>query len=175
MICESFVKQHLLQTSYVLYICPQQPPNMQHTAEEGEKLEKASHPHFFHGDGVPTTGVGKSWGKSLNVFDWGSLLARGPTKQIVFWIWSVFAAISSKRTMEVFWKIMKWSFNALFSGKHPDKDFHGEPYPAGSAEAKLAGKPLVGSDPGDHYFCVIWRFKGDGDFNQQEQETRQTT
>ena len=76
-------------------------------------------PIFFHGDGVPTTGVGKSWGKTLNVFDWGSLLARGATQQIVFWIWSVFAQVASPRAMRLFWKIMKWSFNALFSGKHP--------------------------------------------------------
>jgi len=126
-------------------------------------------PIFFHGDGVPTTGVGKAWGKSLNVFDWGSLLALGVTREIVFWIWAVFAEVASPRAMKLFWKILKWSFNALWSGKHPFADFHGHPYPAGSPEALRAGTPLVGTDNLDHYFCVIWRFKADGDFCHKDQ------
>ena len=113
---------------------------------------------------MPTTGVGKSWGKTLNVFDWGSLLARGSTQQTVFWIWSVFVQVASPRAMRLFWKIMKWSFNALFSGRHPSSDFHGRPYPPGTPEALKAGTPLVGVDRLDHYFCVIWRIKADGDF-----------
>ena len=121
-------------------------------------------PLFFHGDGVPTTGVGKCWGKTVNVFDWGSLLARGSTQHIVFWIWSVFADVASPGAMRTFWKIMKWSFNALFSGLHPSSDFHDKPYPQDTPEARRAGTPLVGTDKLAHYFCVIWRVKADGDF-----------
>ena len=36
-------------------------------------------PLSLHGDGVPITGVGKSWGKSMDVWSWCSLLASGRT------------------------------------------------------------------------------------------------
>ena len=39
-------------------------------------------PLFMHGDGCPVVGVGKSWGKSMDSFSWGSMLVRGCTKAV---------------------------------------------------------------------------------------------
>lgn len=47
-------------------------------------------PLFMHGDGCPITGVGKSWGKSMDSFNWGSLLATGATKAVSLLICAVF-------------------------------------------------------------------------------------
>jgi len=33
----------------------------------------------MHGDGTPVTGLGKSWGKLVDVFSVGSILVTGPT------------------------------------------------------------------------------------------------
>ena len=43
-------------------------------------------PISVHGDGVPVTGVGKSWGKMADVFHWTSCLATGSTLDICFYI-----------------------------------------------------------------------------------------
>jgi hypothetical protein len=47
-------------------------------------------PLFLHGDGVPVVGVGKSWGKSMDSYNWGSILAQGTTKMVNFLICAVF-------------------------------------------------------------------------------------
>ena len=57
------------------------------------------------------------------------------------YIWGIFekyvlpTAGSVLGTMEVFWKIMKWSFEALASGKFPLMDWRGQPWPLGSKDA----------------------------------------
>ena len=40
-------------------------------------------PFGLHGDGVPISGVGKSWQRSAEVWSWNSLLAWGPTTQMM--------------------------------------------------------------------------------------------
>ena len=47
-------------------------------------------PLSLHGDGVPVTGVGKSWGESMDIYSWNSLLGSGSTLQFNFYIWSIF-------------------------------------------------------------------------------------
>ena len=49
-------------------------------------------PIGFHGDGVPVTGVGKSWGKSLEILSWCSCVAFGRTVEANFYIFSVYKA-----------------------------------------------------------------------------------
>ena len=123
-------------------------------------------PVFIHGDGVPVTGVGKSWGKSCNIYNWGSLLATGKTVEIVFWIYSCFSDLyAAGKTSARIFKILKWSFTALWEGRHPHADWRGCDYPADSEEAKLAGTPLVGDDLTNSLFCVIWKLKGDLDWH----------
>jgi len=47
-------------------------------------------PVFMHGDGCPVVGVGKSWGKSMDSFNWGSVLVRGCTKAVSMLICAIF-------------------------------------------------------------------------------------
>ena len=62
-------------------------------------------------------------------------------------------------TEEELGTIVHWSLVFLYNGKWPSHDHKGRPYPAGSAEAALAGTPLAGG-----YFGLIWLIKSDLDY-----------
>ena len=47
-------------------------------------------PLFMHGDGCPVVGVGKSWGKSMDSFNWGPMLVRGCTNAVSVLICAIF-------------------------------------------------------------------------------------
>ena len=119
----------------------------------------------MHGDGVPVTGIGKSWGKSNTVVDWGSFLATGSTVEIVFWIWSCFAdVLIDDVTLKNFWKKLAWSLRICWTGVHPLYDEHDVMYPEGSPERELSGAPLVGTDPNNCPFFILWKKKADLDW-----------
>ena len=65
---------------------------------------------------------------------------------------------TSKTTWDPIYKCIKWSFEALSKGKHPETGPDGEPLPKGMEP--WAGQPLV---PGG-YRAVIWSIQGDADF-----------
>ena len=44
-----------------------------------DNFHKHTIPLSLHGDGVPITGVGKSWSKSCDIYSWNSLLGGGRT------------------------------------------------------------------------------------------------
>ena len=54
--------------------------------------------------------------------------------------------IDGASTMAVFWKWTAHGFTALCNGVHPDRDPDGYPWPAGSSQAALAGKPIAGGE-----------------------------
>ena len=59
-------------------------------------------------------------------------------------------------SMRIVWRILVWSFQALFAGTWPATDWTGAPWPANSAEARLAGRPLA-----EGFFGVPYIMKGD--------------
>eukprot|EP00959_Pyramimonas_sp_CCMP1952_P468970 9494149-Pyramimonas_sp.AAC.1 len=101
-------------------------------------------PLSVHGDGVPIKGVGKCWSESMNIYSWCSMLAgQGTTIEYNFYIRSIFChLVSSKlacRTMNTFWKIMRWSLTALFTGRWPTTDWDNKPINNSKAGTWLAG------------------------------------
>lgn len=80
-------------------------------------------PIAMHGDGVPVTGVGKNWRQMMDFYTWCSCLGRGATLDFNFYIWGVFDRLLSTdpaaHTMNAFWELLAWSFDALFSGNWP--------------------------------------------------------
>ena len=115
-------------------------------------------PLSLHVDGVPVTGVGKAWSKTLDVYSWCSLLAKGITVHFNFWIWSVFIGLISNgvyNTKNTFWKILSWSFYWFYRGLWPDRDWRGVPYTSGIDFVRRL-KPLA-----DGYFGVLWVVKSD--------------
>ena len=128
-------------------------------------------PIFIHGDGVHVAGVGKTWGKSLHVWNWGSLLAKGSTVEIVFWIWSCFSDVflPNKRTVNKFWKVLAWSLTQLFTGRWATHDWDNNRYAANTPEGMRAGTPLISGYADTEFpFCVLWRNKGDLDWYHKD-------
>ena len=52
-------------------------------------------PLALHGDGVPVTGIGKSWSKSVDVWSWCSCLVRRTTLESNFVIICIYAMLMS--------------------------------------------------------------------------------
>lgn len=88
-------------------------------------------PLGLHGDDVPITGLGKVWSKQCLTFEFYSLMlaATGaPTTDLMMWIWGVFHTVVAEGvggTIDCFMEILKWSFEALYTGKWPTHDWRG--------------------------------------------------
>ena len=108
-------------------------------------------PLGIHGDGVPITGLGKVWCKLMQVYSWHGLLCQGGAKATLFLMWASFEQLflaGNEGTLQCFFSIMKWSFQALLAGTWPDKDFRGNAYPPNSVLGKKAGTRLAGKYAG---------------------------
>ena len=91
-------------------------PQMQgHPVKSRPGWKSRAVPIAFHGDGVPVTGIGKIWSKTMTMFHFTSLLSQGHSKEVMFWIWSVFDRLRVKGdstgegTLETFFRILRWS------------------------------------------------------------------
>ncbi len=75
-----------------------------HPLLQRDQYDKLAVPLGIHGDGVPVVGIGKGWCRTMTMFSWSSLLAKGPTKEVCYYIWSVFdrlcCAADGSGTME---------------------------------------------------------------------------
>jgi hypothetical protein len=91
----------------------------QHPAMAGHPMRRRFNwarraiPIALHGDGVPVSGVGRAWSKSMLVLSFCSILGRGKTAETNFLIcclWSVLATIGNDhQTMMMVWQVICWS------------------------------------------------------------------
>lgn len=125
-------------------------------------------PMVLHGDEVPVVGIGKIWSRSSLCFSYCSLLANamgGTMDDIQLYCWSVFEKFCVPSTpfllgtMDTFFKIMQWSFQAMYMGVWPDTDWTGSMYHHSTPEGRKAGTPLAGG-----YFGVLLQLSGDLDY-----------
>ena len=114
-------------------------------------------PFAIHGDGVPVFRH-----KSLECWSANSLLAEGSAKDVkslMFCYWTHLRAAQRRDgadTEATVWAAIAWDVEALFEGLHPCLDSQQRPWPAGTAEAGLAGSQLA-----DGWCGVPWVLKGD--------------
>jgi len=118
-------------------------------------------PISIHGDGTPCMGIGKSWGKQMDIWSWTSMLCTGPTILRNFLIFCVHQCLecsrAGHRTLDEAFAVMAWSFEALYNGEWPR--FH---WKTGEVLTyALAGKPLAGG-----YFATVWALVNDLDHNR---------
>lgn len=134
-----------------------------HPIRNLDNYQSRAIPLAIHGDGVPIVGVGKTWGKSVDVFSWRSLLATGSTIQFTFYVWSVFQKLLAQmplfNTKSRFWRIFVWSLENLQRGTWPTHDWNGRPL-ASPIDIARAGKPLAGA-VGSFFVAVVWLVTGD--------------
>ena len=106
-------------------------------------------PLKIHGDGTPVTGLGKGWGKMVDIFSVSSLLICGPTILRNLLMFLIFQHLICRDldhcTLDAFYRMLIWSFKACWLGKKPKYDWNGEEmfYPG-------AGDDLCGG----FFFCV---------------------
>lgn len=79
----------------------------------------------IHGDGTPAMGAGKSWAKSIDLWNWRSLLVATHSQLSMFLIFAIHASLRTQKTLDVAFRKLVWSFNALQEGKWPTKDWNG--------------------------------------------------
>ena len=117
-------------------------------------------PLSLHGDGVPVTGVGKSWSKSMEAYTWNSLLGKGSTIMTNFLIFMFFTQLVIKNAdfdlRQQFFKRLHWSFYWLFIGKWPSRDENGKAFDVGSEAWQKKGKHLA-----DGFYGALWCLRGD--------------
>ena len=106
-------------------------------------------PLKIHGDGTPVTGLGKGWGKLVDIFSVSSLLISGPSILRNLMMFLIFQHLICRDedhcTLDECYKMLIWSFKACWEGKKPVKDWHGK-----DMEYPGAGEPLCGG----YFFCV---------------------
>ena len=94
-----------------------------HPVHRRANWKKLCIPISMHGDGVPCTGVGKSWVKSMELLSWTSCLAAGATMKTFFFIHGIFQKCIStefnQNTMSKLWQLLSWSLTALWMGEWP--------------------------------------------------------
>ena len=131
-------------------------------------LPKKAIPITLHGDGIPTTAVGKTWAKSTDVVSWTSLLAvRGlKTMESNWLVWLMYSSLYVKTfwlsSTRVIWTVVAWSFKCLQEGRWPEVDHKGDPFAAGTLAAEKAGQPLA-----DGWRGILVCMKGDLDWFQK--------
>ena len=86
-------------------------------------------PLALRGDEVPVTGRGKCWRKRTLTFQRLSLVGRGGTADRTIWVWSViekYCVPGENGTLDTFWKIISWSFDWLWRGQWPSRNWDGQ-------------------------------------------------
>lgn len=134
----------------------------QHPMKQLPNHENVFIPLSIHGDGVPVSGVSRSWAKSAEVHSWSSLLCKSSTLKSTYLMFFFYSALvvktenldASKRLS----KMLAWSLLWLFRGVWPETDVNGAPFDKHSPEGKRAGQQLAGGFRG-----VLWAIKGDLD------------
>lgn len=71
-------------------------------------------------------GVGKSWGRSGDFWQWSSILAQGSAEETVFMMFCISSTLRFGLTLKVALKIIAWSLKALYLGKWPTHDWDGK-------------------------------------------------
>jgi hypothetical protein len=114
----------------------QQHPCMEYGDEELDHFI----PVGLHGDDVATTKLGKVLVLSVN-----SLLSRADSLISRLLITVVTCStLVPDITLRVIFSVVAWSMRFALLGFFPVTDFKGQPWPAGSKRALVAGRPLAG-------------------------------
>ena len=73
-------------------------------------------------------GIGKAWGKIVDVWSWSSILAKSVRSKLsCFLIFAILAVMRTAESLEVAFRKMRWSFDALYEGRWPTRDWDDKP------------------------------------------------
>lgn len=121
-------------------------------------------PLALHGDATPVAGIGRSWGKSLDIYSWTSLLNTQGTSVadghfvIFMWFTKLLVKAGGMSLSDTFARKLRWSLYWLSLGVWPRRDEFDKEFDQGTDEARKAGLPLAGG-----FFAILWVVRGDLD------------
>ena len=78
-------------------------------------------------DNVHIKGVGKSWGRSGDFWQWMSLLGEGTAEETIYLIVGLSSVLRFDLSLKVALKVINWSLRALYKGEWPTEDWNDEP------------------------------------------------
>ncbi|CAE7359129.1 unnamed protein product [Symbiodinium sp. CCMP2592] len=140
-------------------------PNVTSAITRKKNWKQRCIPLACHGDGVPVTGLGKTWVQTVTNFSWFSLLTTGSsTMDALFFIYSMYDKMRADAkdlsgTAHYVLQLLRWSFEILFKGVWPSADHFGQVYPEDSPQGRKAGKQIAGG------FCgTLFSVVGDLDY-----------
>eukprot|EP00971_Amphidinium_carterae_P348336 6490439-Amphidinium_carterae.1 len=107
---------------------------------EQEGYERHCIPLKVFGDGVAVIGVGKSWGRSVNVVSVQPFLNRDPTiiSHAIIGCW--WKKRQCATTLDVLWDIVSWSFAQMEKGVWPRVDWRGREFQVGTLDYTKASE-----------------------------------
>ena len=106
----------------------------QHPLHKRKGYKTKCIPLALHGDEVPVTGIGKIWCRSALILSWNSLMATAggasleDTNLYIFGLFEKFilpASEFTQGTMAALWTLLRWSFDCIWQGKWPARDWLG--------------------------------------------------
>ena len=119
-------------------------------------------PIKLHSDGVPVTGVQRSWGKSIEVWSWSSYLVTGGatifTQFLIYFLYKGLTVSASlgRNCRDAFMKKLVHSLYWLQKGKWPTRNEDGIEYTPEDPEWENAGIDLA-----DGFCAILWYVLGD--------------
>ena len=130
--------------------------NQKDCLDKRQVLDKAKEiPIFCHGDATEFQSR-----DSLMTWSWGGLLNALPTLDYQLLLACYPKSCTSSTTWNALQLWLKWSFQALLSGYHPDVGPSGEPLPKGSVFEEMKGCSLHPNN----FRCIVWSIQGDHEF-----------
>ena len=130
------------------------PSFAEHPVCRRPELETHIVPIIMHGDGVPVSGLGKSWLKCVEIYSWGSMLGTGPTRLhnlLIFFLYTgTMCTVEGETSRDRFQRRVRWSLYWLSRGVFPRRDEFNNEWPPGRNQT-LAGRALAGG-----YAAVLW-------------------
>jgi hypothetical protein len=122
-------------------------------------------PFAVHGDAVPVVAVGKAGTKSLDCVSIYSVLAKGSSMTIQWWVFALRLQKCAPETSDAAWKVLVWSLVAMFRGCHPASKWDDEAWDVGTSERMLGDSAVKLADG---FFGIVWSIKGDLDWLSNE-------
>jgi hypothetical protein len=142
------------------------PMYQQHPIRTREGHRQYGIPIKIHGDGVPISGLGKSWLKLAEVCSWQSCLVVGESWTNMFMMFFFYLGMMATNaegfdTRDRFHVRLRWSLYWAWRGEWPRRDLDGNIVNASHVDW-VPGAQLAGV-----FFLVLWRLVGDLQYMEQ--------
>lgn len=142
--------------------CSKSDPRLQGPLADMAEYQQCMVPVLLHADGGAFTKR-----DSLMVISMKSILSSQAVADSMLLLAALPKKVRAKGavdSMGAIWKVLAWSFTAMFEGRHPSNDPEGLPFAAGPYR-DLAGKPLC---PNTGLRAVVWAHSADMEYYANE-------